>query len=160
MKIYAQIGLTIHNMDPLSVLSVVGNAVQFVQFTFGLLNSSKKIYNSASGSSADCEDLKKIYSKLSTFSNQLVDTSFTVTNAALDHTSEIQEIARACKEDCEKLLDLVNKLRLKSKTSKIWWQSFSKAILELWSSKDLENLKIRIADARGLLILKLCAVSW
>ena len=155
-----RIGLKIQNMDPLSVLSVVGNVVQFVQFTFGLLTSSKRIYNSASGISTDCEDLENVYSKLSTFSNQLVNTNFSIANAVSDHTSEIQEIATACKEDCEKLLGLVNKLRLRSNVSKRGWQSFSKAVLELWTAKDLESLRKRIAEARGLLILKLCAISW
>lgn len=133
-------------MDPLSALSLAGVVVQFVTFSFTVLNSTQRIYKSRSGASRDCEELKNIYSKLLESSIQLRDRRSHLTSSNdvknfSDRPLSLGEIAEACGEDCEQLLKTVDQLKVKSGTRRRWWQSFSKAILEVWTSKDLERLK-------------------
>ena len=151
-------------MDPLSALSLAANVIQFVDFSFELLNSSRKIYNSISGTSEDGQHLQKVHSELPAFSTQLRDDknhSAKVIPAEnqSEHSSSLRETAEACRKDCERLLGIIEKLKVKSGTRRKWWQSFSIAILEVWKSKDVERLKKRIDEYRNSMILKLCAIS-
>ena len=148
-------------MDPLSALSLAGNVVQFVQFAFRLLNSTQKIYSSASGRSSNGQHLEEVYSRLSDFSITLKGW-VEHREAVGGHRAPVKglkETVTSCKDDCDKLLDIIEKLRVKSGTKRRWWHSFSKAMHEVWHSDDIESLRARIADSRQLMVLKLCAIS-
>ncbi|MCJ1334366.1 hypothetical protein MMC10_011075, partial [Thelotrema lepadinum] len=148
-------------MDPLSSLSLAGNVLQFIQFTFALLNSTKKLYNSPSGTSGDSQHLEDVHKRLLEFSVQLQGPAVPTTGSAngLLNASDLRRTAETCKQDCQKLLDTVDKLRVKSGTKRKWWQSFAKAMHEVWVSDDLESLKKRIDDSRTSMILRFCAIS-
>ena len=151
-------------MDPFSILSIAGNVIQFLQFTAGILNSTKKIYYAASGASADSEHLEDVYSNLSRFNERLI--SWAKKRATEDHgqsyfesAKDLEQIAEACKNDCQKLLDLVTKLKTKTGTRMKWWNSFSKAIREVWVEGEIDKLKARINENRQVATSRLCAVS-
>ena len=148
-------------MDPLSALSLAGTVLQFIQFTFGLLNNSKKIYSSASGNSDDCQHLEEVYTKLLRFSDQLQSQLVSTTGRAnaLGHASDLEETAATCKQDCRNLLDTVKKLQVESGKKPKWWQSFVKAMHEMWAADDIKCLKARIDSNRISMILSFCAIS-
>ncbi|KAL8739517.1 MAG: hypothetical protein Q9190_007688 [Brigantiaea leucoxantha] len=151
-------------MEPLSALNLAGNILQFVQFAFGLLNSTQNIYRSASGASEENQHLDDIYAKLYNFCNQLNNEASNGTNsgndaAASKYASDLTETAKTCQKDCKILLEIVEKLRVKDNSKKRWWRCFSKAMQEVWLSDDIARLKARIDDSRASLILRLCAIS-
>ena len=151
-------------MDPLSALSLAANIIQFVDFTFGLLNSTHEIHGSISGTSKQYQDLGDVHTKLLEFSTQLKDdqslgAGSRRTQNESQYAAGLKETAEACSKDCERLLQTVDNLKIKSGTGKRWWQSFSKAILEVWAAKDVDLLRSRIDERRTLIVLKLCAIS-
>ena len=151
-------------MDPVSALGFAASIVQFITFTFDLLHSTHKIHSSISGTSEHCQNLENVSTRFLEFSTQLKDSKSVGTRShnAQDeskHASSLKEIAQACARDCERLLEIVEKLRTRTGPERKWWQSFTKAILEVWTSKDVERLKSRLDEHRTSMILKLCAIS-
>ena len=151
-------------MDPISALGLAANILQFLNFAFELLNSTHKIHSSASGVSERCQDLENVHSKLLESSNQLKDrgslgTRSRKTQTESKYASSLNATAKACAEDCEELLKIVDRLRAKHGMQRKWWQSISKAMLEVWTSKDVERLKGRVDKQQASMTLMLCAIS-
>ncbi|KAL8831663.1 MAG: hypothetical protein Q9191_000741 [Dirinaria sp. TL-2023a] len=154
-------------MDPMSIFGLASNVLQFVDFSFKLLNSTQKLYMPASGVSGQCQHLGSVHVKLLEFSTELADyetssgtvrTAFNCPSKSRNET-HFREVAKACQQDCERLLVIVEKLKVGSGKKRRWWLSFSKAILEVWASKDLEELKAQINNHRNDMTLRLCAMS-
>lgn len=140
-------------MEPLSALSLAAAVVQFVQFTSGLINGTQTIHRSTVGLSEKSQAIHDIYDKLSIFSLQLQNPGAATEDASL------VELATNCQRDCDKLVDLVGKLKANNGKKRKWWTSFQKAILELWQHDDMEELKERIAGYQGAMVLTLCTTS-
>lgn len=149
-------------MDALTTLSLAANILQFVQFTSSLLQSTRKIYKSASGVSDQCEHLGNVYSELSKFSVELgkQPVQKVASSSQKIDDSDVVDCAKLCMKDCDALLGIINKLRVRDDTKNRWWHSFAKAIRECWKSSEIESLKARIGRHRDVMILKLCTDSW
>ena len=152
-----------HAMDPLAALSLAGNVVQFTQYAFQLVNGAVAIYQSASGASAQNQHLEGIHVKLSDFSENmqmwLQSRHAAPAGPASKYASGLMELTRSCKDDCDQLLGILSRLRVRQGTKGRFWQSFQKAMLEVWKSDDISRLKERIRDAQRAMTLQLCAIS-
>ena len=148
-------------MEPLTALSLAGNLVQFVQFASGLLSSTREIYRSANGASDKCEHLDSICGKLSTFSDQLRDWKSQQSENAdrFNMYEDLENSASFCEKDCQTLLGLVERLKVKSGSKKNRWQSFTKAVREVWHSDELDALKARLIERQNMVVLQLCTIS-
>ena len=143
-------------MDPISALGVAGTVVQFVQFAAALVNNVREIHHSASGTSLVTQELEAIHSTLSQFSKDLPQHS---PHGHLRYGRELDGLAKRCRDDCDRLLKLADQLKVESGEKKRWWKSFQKAMLELWTQKDVEDLRQRISDSQASMVLVLCASS-
>lgn len=157
--IFAALG----SMDPFTTLSTAGNVLQFLQFVGSLLNSTRKLHASASGITVENEHVHDIYSKLIVFNESLQrryesDPQGATTKASI-HGPEIASCASACQRDCEELLRIVTKLRIKSDSRSRYWRSFQAALTEVWNSGEIKDLKERIAERQRAITLQLCAIS-
>jgi hypothetical protein len=140
-------------MDPISALSVAGTVVQFVQFATALFNNVREIHHSTSGTSVVTQGLEAIHSTLSQISNDLRPPG------PSRYGKELDLLVKNCKDDCDRLLKLVDQLKVEGGEKKRWWKSFQKAMLELWTQKDVEDLRQRISDSQAAILLVLCASS-
>ena len=149
-------------MDPLTAIAVAGNCLQFGQFVGDLLNNAAKIYASASGITIENEHIQDLCSKLVDFNSRLL-----VTNSAGNHRGDqpsqyaqaLAECASSCRKDCEELIAITTKLKVKSGNGRRRWKSFCAALAEVWKSGEIEALRARIADRERAMTLQLCAVS-
>ena len=152
-------------MDPLSALSVAGTVIQFVQFAASLVNSAREIHFSTSGTTLAIEQVEVIYGTLSQFSKDLPDIKPTSSKHEKSiftfskYGKNLEKLAKRCKEDCDQLLKLVGQLKVETEGKKRWWKSFQKAMLEVWTQKDVEDLKQRISESQATMVLVLCATS-
>lgn len=150
-------------MDPFTTLSTAGNVLQFLQFVGSLLNSTRKLHASASGITVENEHVHDIYSKLIVFNESLQrryenDPQGATTKTSI-HGPEIVSCASACQQDCEELLRIVMKLRIKPDSRSRYWRSFQAALSEVWNSGEIKDLKERIAQRQRATTLRLCAIS-
>ena len=151
-------------MDPLTALSVAGNVVQFTQFAFTLIHGTTAIYQSASGASSDCQHLDKIHSRLSEFNSHIQAWLFPgpveLEGSHISrHAPKLIEITKTCKEDCEKLLSILSRLRVQPSGKGRMWRSFHKAMLEVSKADEINRLRDRIRDSQRMMTLQLCAIS-
>ncbi|KAI1420431.1 hypothetical protein F5Y12DRAFT_773072 [Xylaria sp. FL1777] len=152
-------------MDPLSALSLAGTVVQFVQFAVSLINGAKRIY--VTGHSIETETLDGIYRLLSGFSSDLGTQCGghlqpfpgNLQLLANRRAVALGSLAARCKQDCDHLLAIVNRLKTSSVTGPRWWASFIVALKEVAKAKEVKELQERIEGYQSQMVLHLCAIS-
>jgi dsDNA-binding SOS-regulon protein len=142
-------------MDPISALGVAGTVVQFAQFAASLVSNIREIHHSASGTTLATQDMEAIHSVLSQFSKDLRDSPPTPSI----YGKEMEVLTKRCSDDCDRMLKLADQLKVESGEKKRWRKSFQKAILELWTQNDVEDLRQRINDSQASIMLVMCASS-
>ena len=156
-------------MDPLSALGLAGNVVAFVQFSASLVKGTYSIYNSPTGQSGELQDLESIYSKLAELSSKLgkprpggvcdINGNDGETESDIAQAGSLEQLAEMCREDCEKLLSIVSKLKVKGSRRSRPWKCFAKAMGEIWRSNDIIKLQKRIDSCEHAMVVQLCATS-
>jgi hypothetical protein len=160
-------------MEPLTALGIAGNVIQFVQFAAALLDGSRKIYASASGASNESESLENVYGNLAAFSYSLKAATREKQTATLSsvlkpapgsfgitgYAPQLHSLAIGCETDCNRLLGIVHKLNAKTKPGPGWWKSFQVALLEAVKTTELKELRQRINEYQGTMVLLFCAIS-
>jgi hypothetical protein len=135
-------------MDPLAVLSLVGNVVQFVELSAKLLAEARAAYNSRVGTTAAVEDLREQMENLQALAaraSQLpTDASGTPDEMALAKSSA------TAKRLAQDVMELSAKLKTKSPKSKL------EAARVAWKTRikksELEGLEKRLTMCRGEII--------
>ncbi|KAK4213918.1 hypothetical protein QBC37DRAFT_463011 [Rhypophila decipiens] len=154
-------------MEPLVALSLAGSIVQFVQFATQLFNGARALHSSPGGSSVESSRLEDVYTRLAALSHSMGTTPTRHRDSNNGrHTSEEDDMTRQLKvlaanyqEDCNKLLAIVQKLNVKTRSGPGWWNSFHVAFLEHERSGDLKVLRQRINKHQNTVTLLLCATS-
>jgi hypothetical protein len=148
-------------MEALTALSVAGNVLQFVQFLAELVNDTRQIYSTAAGATSQNQNIEDIYGKLIDFNARLqsVPLSQDLGPGTLKHCEALAASAASCKGDCEKLIAMVEKLKVKDGKAPRQWRSFQAALAGVWGSSDIKQLKKRIDDRQRAMILQLCSIS-
>lgn len=149
-------------MDPVTAVALAGNILQFIQFVGGLLDNTRKLHASATGTSSTNNHFQDICGTLITFNTQLQQPSASFTNEASKvskHGKPLAECAAACKRECEDLLRIMNQLRAIATKGPRYWNSFRAALAEVWKQNEIEDLRSRIADRQRQMTLLLCAAS-
>ena len=123
-------------MDPLSALGVAASAVQFVDFAWGLFRGARSVWSAATGSQENIKQVKDIAEKLRTINDDLISSS---SDPAL--RSDEKELCRACNTVANELIRALERLSRKSGSK---WESLAKALLEVWTKEDIDDLIRRI----------------
>lgn len=149
-------------MDPITAVALAGNILQFIQFVSGLLDDTRKLYASTTGSSCTNEHLQDVCGELVNFNEQLRQSPIPSTGPdgkASEHAKPLTECAAACRRECEDLLHIMNKLKAIGSKRPRYWGSFRAALAEVWKQNDIDDLRSRIADRQRQMTLLLCAAS-
>ncbi|PMD21752.1 hypothetical protein NA56DRAFT_748726 [Hyaloscypha hepaticicola] len=139
-------------MDPLTVISLVGNIVQFVDFGSKLLSNAIELYWSPIGNLAGHHQLELVTTDLHALISKLRQ-SFHPEN---DRSSEESEAQRKCFEAiCDEAAKVAEELatrldKLKVKDGRLRkWHSLQHAVEAAWSRNELVDLKKQLsASAR------------
>lgn len=103
-------------MDPLTALGLAANVAQFVSFASELISKSEEIYASAKGCTSKVLTLETVYLQLRDFSSSLElssqkDPKLLAVQGTSKHVFAINDLSRSCKEDCDRLLEVLCKLQ-------------------------------------------------
>jgi hypothetical protein len=144
-------------MDPMTICSLVGNIIQFLEFGRGLCRDFLEILRDSEGLSEKCKDTKLLAESFKTTLSTLPhDLGIFQENLSREPgnrsngNSKIKEIAH----ECEKIaFDLVKKVESsgvnKAGAESRKWNSFVAAVKKnLWSQKELISLKERLDEYR------------
>ncbi|KKA23702.1 kinesin light chain 1, partial [Rasamsonia emersonii CBS 393.64] len=127
-------------MDPLSVVGLVGNIVQFVDFTGKLISKSVFLYHSGKGVLPENIDIETATKHLVLLNTKLKDA------ATSTGSRELQRLCTSCGDVADELLAAVDKVKVKGEPGK--WKSVQKALRSVWSKDDIEGLEKRLARFR------------
>ncbi|GAP91527.1 putative NACHT nucleoside triphosphatase [Rosellinia necatrix] len=152
-------------MDPLTAVGLASNIIQFVQFTWSLIQTAVEIHPSSTGCSADVLTLDSVYRQLSDFNHELASGH---SNASLYldgrggksvlGVPSLQKLSLQCQSDCDKLLSVVNTLKGKGRPGKRW-QSFRAALKMAWEKKTIEELESRLNRTQMTMTLQICTIA-
>ncbi len=119
-------------MDPLSALGLAGNIITFVQFAGALFSGAQQIRLSADGASEEIATIEDIYAKPASFSSGLkVEPRHSAASSGSSNVDDTQpsfdlerfspwtrarKLAASCESDCNRLLAIVRKLKIKTRS--------------------------------------------
>jgi hypothetical protein len=128
-------------MEPLVAISLVGNIVQFVDFSSKLVSKTVEGYRSADGAFVDNANVETVTDDLVAL-NERVNSNATlgVLNPALI------SLCSSCNDVAKELLGALAKLKVQGDKSK--WKSFRKALRSVWSKEEILGIERRLSSFR------------
>lgn len=127
-------------MENLAIVSLVGNIVQFVDFTGELVGKSVELYRSSEGTLAEHADAELATNHLKLLSNKLKDASTIAGDCVL------KSLCESCQVTAEELLAALNKVKVNGKQGR--WKSSRKALQSVWNKEKIHALEDRLAKFR------------
>jgi hypothetical protein len=127
-------------MEALAIIGLVGNIVQFVDFSGKLISKSTELYQSSEGALAENIDIE-------TATNRLVLLNSKLKNAATATGDNVLEnLCQLCITAAEKLLAALDKAKVNGEQQK--WKSMRKALRSIWSKEEIGELERRLSKFR------------
>jgi len=123
-------------MEALAAISLAGNICGFVGFACKLVSSSRAIYHSASGLSADSCVLEAIAQDVRDHCGKIT--------LSLGSSPEITALAAQSHQIAQELLGRISRLRTKRENSK--WDSFLQALHDVMKKSEVSALVQRLSD--------------
>jgi hypothetical protein len=127
-------------METLAIIGLVGNIVQFVDFSGKLISKSTKLYQSGAGTLAEHIDIETAAYHLVLLNSKLKDAATITGDGALE------SLCMSCGTAADSLLAALDKIKVKDKQYK--WKSIRKALRSIWSKEEIEDLERRLATFR------------
>lgn len=159
---------TSSRMEPVTAFGLAAGILQFVQFSSDIFKAACDSYQTLQQDNVDriCERLKELSNELDdSLPSAAVPTSHPGRQPLLprEHESKeeilLRDLARRCRQDCEKLVMRLGRLRSGSGPRQ-FWASLKEALSgSLSSGKDsLRQLQERIKQHESTLTVHMCAV--
>ncbi|KAI9930729.1 hypothetical protein ASPWEDRAFT_171353 [Aspergillus wentii DTO 134E9] len=136
-------------MDPLTVIGLFSNIIGFVDLGVKLFNTTKEIYDSASGTPDSAASYEFIAEKMQEFTNRLIPPGETVS----DKDRAICDLAKKCRSLAQDIRTLFAKTKPRDPKSR--GQSFISAIKMAKYKKRREELQSRLATCQQQLEMHL-----
>jgi hypothetical protein len=134
-------------MDPLTVLSLAGNIIQFVDFGTRLLSTTKDLYRSSKGYLAINYEIELVTTDLSDLIAKLKKSS----GSQEDDSNSFNKICDEAIDVAREIVSKVEGLKLQEGKLRIW-RSLQIAVREMWSEKELNGLVDRLDNLRKTLV--------
>lgn len=154
-------------MDPLTALGLAAGVVQFVSFAAHLVSRTKEIHESAAGKTKETATLESTYIKLQQMSVRLKESS--KRDATLEivegstefvkHVFAINDLSRTCEGDCQRLLDIVGKLKAGGEGAHRRVQTLRVALKTAWKSSEIAELEERLHRTQTKLTIHVCSLT-
>ena len=132
-------------MEALAAIGLVGNIVQFVDFSGKLIAESTKLYHSYDGALAENVDIETATKHLAVLIKKLKDDAIIVGDGAL------QNLSLLCQNAAIDLLVALDKVKVKNRQQR--WSSIRKALRSVWSKEEIRELEQRLAKFKEELSL-------
>jgi chromosomal replication initiation ATPase DnaA len=127
-------------METLAIISLVGNVIQFVDFSGKLISKSTELYRSNEGVLVENIDVETATTHLVLLNNKIKDAATTASDDAL------RRLCESCQSTADELLAALERLKLSSKQDR--WKSIRKALRNVWSKEQIRELEGRLARFR------------
>jgi hypothetical protein len=127
-------------METLAIIGLVGNIVQFVDFSGKLISKSTELYRCSEGALAEHLDIEMATNHLVLLNSKLKEAATSTGDGALE------SLCISCGAAADNLLATLDKVKVRDKQHK--WKSIRKALRSVWSKEEIEDLERRLATFR------------
>ena len=127
-------------MEALGVVGLVGNIIQFVDFSGKLVSKSIQLYHSCDGAPVESIEIEEATKHLLRLNKTLKDNATTVGDGAL------WSLCLSCRETAIDLLEALDTVKVKGRQQK--WESIRKALRSVWSKEEVKRLEQRLAKIK------------
>lgn len=138
--------------DPLSVIGLTGNIVQFVRFCGTLLNKSQEIYRSADRALVDYLELEALTIHLDKLMVGMM------MELGSDTERQLENLCQQCSSTAQGLLQAVKELNIGGKNKR--WKSFRQALSTICSSDRIQSMSSRLEAFRRQIDMPLIVLLW
>ena len=128
-------------MEPLAIIGLVGNIVQFVDFSSKLISKSIELYRSADGTLIENTAVEAATAHLLILNDKLHNAAKKAGNG------ELKSLCEKCKLVGDELLATLKKVTADKNRGQVW-TSIRKAIRSIWSREKIEDLERQLAAIR------------
>ena len=135
-------------MEPLVAIGLVGNIVQFVDFTSKLITKTAEGYRSADGALVDNARLEAATNDLLALNDQI---DCNATTGSTDPA--LLSLCSSCNDVAKELLAALSKLKAEGGKSK--WKSFRKALRSVWSKEKVLEIERQLSNFRDEINLRI-----
>ncbi|KAH7339188.1 hypothetical protein BKA66DRAFT_507058, partial [Pyrenochaeta sp. MPI-SDFR-AT-0127] len=130
-------------MEPLSIIALTGNILQFVERVAFLISSSRDV--SVSGASEENIELSTIAEELQELVSRVTPTENGKHAKLNQEEASIRALGEQCNEVAQQLLDVLETLKVKNKNSSFARvESFYKVLLAEWKKPKIDALQKRL----------------
>ncbi|OAL32178.1 hypothetical protein AYO20_07946 [Fonsecaea nubica] len=141
-------------MDPITAVSIAGNAIQFVDFTAKLISKGAELYKY--NTLSEHVELSQAAVQLRSFKlpHKLDDLRSLQTSLTQDQSlllSQLEEAYSYCTDCAEQIIEAVGKLTVSGDHRK--WKSFRHALSSVMGVSKLDDASRRLSNARQQLML-------
>jgi hypothetical protein len=144
-------------MEALALVSLVSS----VTFAKELISTTVDIRNSTSGTSDSILSINAVYTKLSGFSahmKTISDTKILAEGEIAYALSAIKDLSAVCSNDCDNLLRITEKLRVKPE-GKTTWKAFKATLRTAMMQNEISQMEERLNRSQATLTLHICAIT-
>lgn len=127
-------------METIAAIGLVGNIVQFVDFSAKLISKSTQLYHSSRGALPENADIETVTRHLVQLSSKLNEPATSTNDGALESLCE------SCNIVAEQLLKALDKVKVNGQKTK--WKSIRKALQIVWSKEEIGELERRLGRFR------------
>ena len=135
-------------MDPVAAIGLISNIVQFVDFSWRLLDEARTLYKSTTGASRESNVLELVLDDLNDLQSKLLAPA---TEGAIPNP--IRKLASECQNTANELISVLGMLKVKGEHRK--WKSFMQALRSIWKREDIERLVKQVEALRNALQYRL-----
>jgi len=123
-------------METLAVVGLVGNIIQFVEFSSQLISKSVQLYQSSEGALTENMNME-------TAANHLILLNSKLENAASDTGDKaLEDLCKSCSAVAVELLEALDKLKVHGGKEK--GKAIRKALRSLWSREKVQEIEKRL----------------
>jgi hypothetical protein len=127
-------------MEVIAVISLVGNIIQFIDFSSNLVSKTAQLYQSNKGALAENIDAETATNHLLLLNKKLKDSATAIGDGAL------QNLCKSCSTTAEELLATLDKVKLKGKQHT--WESIRTALRIMRSKEEINKLERQLERFR------------
>jgi hypothetical protein len=126
-------------MEALAAVGLVGNIVQFIDFSGKLISKADQLYHSKEGALVENIDIE-----VTTNDIRLLCDKFTGPQTS-DNVA-LERLCKSCNDVATTLLEKLDAMKVKSERKQ--WESMKKAVRNIWNKEDIAHLERRLARFR------------
>jgi hypothetical protein len=123
-------------METLTIIGLIGNIIQFVDFSEKLVSKSIELYHSYDGALAENIDIETATKNLLILNDKLKN------DVTIVADEQLQRLRLSCQNAGNELLVTLNKVKVKDRQQT--WESVRKALRSIWSKEKIKGLEQRL----------------